>query len=55
MVGTVEQPGIMVRAMNDLFKYMADKKDELDFQVRPSRLTIINRDKNDKQYKCFEK
>ena len=36
MVGTVEQPGIMVRAMNDLFKYMAEKKDELEFKVRLS-------------------
>ncbi|XP_043199191.1 kinesin-like protein KIF19, partial [Amphibalanus amphitrite] len=42
MVGTVEQPGIMVRAMNDLFKYMAEKKDELEFKMSLSYLEIYN-------------
>ncbi|XP_037093604.1 kinesin-like protein KIF19 [Pollicipes pollicipes] len=42
MVGTMEQPGIMVRALNELFKAMADKKDELEFGMTLSYLEIYN-------------
>ena len=36
MVGTAEQPGIMVRALNDLFKAMDEQKEEQDFKVGES-------------------
>ncbi|XP_043243868.1 kinesin-like protein KIF19 isoform X2 [Amphibalanus amphitrite] len=42
MVGTAEQPGIMVRALNDLFKVMEENKEEQDFKMTLSYLEIYN-------------
>ncbi|XP_037082432.1 kinesin-like protein KIF19 [Pollicipes pollicipes] len=42
MVGTPEQPGIMVRALNDLFKAMEARREEIDFKMTLSYLEIYN-------------